>query len=49
LAEILERHGITHVYVGAPRLSLDPSELAQEERLTEVYRQDRNWVFELTE
>jgi hypothetical protein len=49
LAELLERHGITHVYVGARRLSVDPSELVQEERLSEVYRQDRNRVFELTE
>jgi hypothetical protein len=49
LDELLDRHGITHIYVGARRLSLDPSELAREERLTEIYRQDRNRVFELVE
>jgi hypothetical protein len=49
LAELLDRHGITHIYVGARRLSLDPSELAREERLTEIYRQDRNRVFELVQ
>ena len=40
LVGVLEKHGVTHVFIGALRLSAEPSELAKDARIRETYRQD---------
>lgn len=47
LEQTLDRYGITHVFVDVQDRRSVLLELAQEQRLKEIYRQDLVWVFEV--
>ncbi len=48
LTEILDRYGITHVFVDSRYQLSMPAELSEEEGLQPIYHQDEIWVFEVS-
>jgi len=47
--DVLSKYGVTHIFTETGHWPLAPRELSQDTRVRETYRQDRLWVFQVTQ